>query len=131
MRGIRHLLHADAYTIKGVQKILREHGVEQVKAFGRTSVAAAPEPAATGKRRIQGAQSVEALPAARRPAAGARGSQNPAGPAASRSGKPQQPGRKHVLAKAIAELEDLRKLLRDEAPGETRPVQRARAGRGV
>lgn len=29
--GIQHLLHGDGYTIKGVQKILREQGVEAVK----------------------------------------------------------------------------------------------------
>jgi DNA-binding transcriptional MerR regulator len=33
LRGIRHLLHAEGYTIKGVQKILREQGIDQVKAF--------------------------------------------------------------------------------------------------
>ncbi|MEZ5853984.1 MAG: MerR family transcriptional regulator [Hyphomicrobiaceae bacterium] len=31
LRGIRQLLHKDGYTIKGVQKILREQGVEAVK----------------------------------------------------------------------------------------------------
>lgn len=31
LNGIRHLLHAEAYTIKGVQKILREKGVDAVK----------------------------------------------------------------------------------------------------
>ena len=31
LRGIRHLLHAEGYTIKGVQKILREQGIETVK----------------------------------------------------------------------------------------------------
>lgn len=35
LRGIRHLLHAEGYTIKGVQKILREQGVDQVKSAGR------------------------------------------------------------------------------------------------
>ena len=34
LRGIQHLLHAEGYTIKGVQKILREQGVEQVKVHG-------------------------------------------------------------------------------------------------
>jgi len=38
LRGIRHLLHAEGYTIKGVQKILREHGIEQVKAAGRRAL---------------------------------------------------------------------------------------------
>ncbi len=31
LRGIRHLLHNEGFTIKGVQKILREQGVETVK----------------------------------------------------------------------------------------------------
>ena len=34
LRGIRYLLHAEGYTIKGVQKILRERGVDAVKRFG-------------------------------------------------------------------------------------------------
>jgi DNA-binding transcriptional MerR regulator len=36
LKGICHLLHAEAYTIKGVQKILRERGVESVKQIGAT-----------------------------------------------------------------------------------------------
>jgi DNA-binding transcriptional MerR regulator len=35
LRGIRHLLHAEGYTIKGVQKILREQGIDHVKRHGR------------------------------------------------------------------------------------------------
>ena len=31
LRGIRYLLHREGYTIKGVQKILRENGPEHVK----------------------------------------------------------------------------------------------------
>jgi DNA-binding transcriptional MerR regulator len=34
LRGICRLLHAEGYTIKGVQKILREQGVDQVKRMG-------------------------------------------------------------------------------------------------
>ena len=34
LRGICHLLHAEGYTIKGVQKILREQGIDQVKSIG-------------------------------------------------------------------------------------------------
>lgn len=41
LRGIRALLHAEGYTIRGVQKILREHGVDQVKAAARRAPAAA------------------------------------------------------------------------------------------
>lgn len=37
LSGIRRLLHADGYTIKGVQKILREQGVEAVKKAGEVA----------------------------------------------------------------------------------------------
>ena len=49
LRGIRHLLHAEGYTIKGVQKILREQGVEQVKTIVRAAMEASA--AHGGKRR--------------------------------------------------------------------------------
>lgn len=34
LRGIRVLLYSEGFTIRGVQKILREHGLDQVKASG-------------------------------------------------------------------------------------------------
>ena len=42
LRGIRHLLQTAGYTIKGVQKILREEGVEAVKAAIRAAHPARP-----------------------------------------------------------------------------------------
>ena len=39
LRGIRHLLQTEGYQIKGVQKILREGGVEDVKRLGKVEVA--------------------------------------------------------------------------------------------
>lgn len=42
LRSIRHLLYADGYTIKGVQRLLREHGARAVTAAatgGRTKPA--------------------------------------------------------------------------------------------
>lgn len=45
LRGIRSLLHAEGYTIRGVKKILREHGVDQVKAAAHRVPAAAQAPA--------------------------------------------------------------------------------------
>lgn len=57
LRGIRVLLHEEGFTIRGVQKIFREHGMEQVKASGQSgllvagSVAAnAPAPKAPKKK---------------------------------------------------------------------------------
>jgi DNA-binding transcriptional MerR regulator len=39
LRGIRHLLQAEGYSIRGVQKILRQGGVEDVKRMGRAQIA--------------------------------------------------------------------------------------------
>jgi DNA-binding transcriptional MerR regulator len=35
LRGIRHLLYADGYTIKGVQKLIKENGVRALIDVGR------------------------------------------------------------------------------------------------
>jgi DNA-binding transcriptional MerR regulator len=35
LRGIRHLLYSDGYTIRGVQRILREQGVRTVQSVGQ------------------------------------------------------------------------------------------------
>jgi len=42
LRGIRQLLYTDGYTIKGVQKVLRENGPRSVAEIGRGLAAAAP-----------------------------------------------------------------------------------------
>jgi DNA-binding transcriptional MerR regulator len=44
LRGIRHLLYGDGYTIRGVQQILREQGVRHVQAIGREAETEAPKP---------------------------------------------------------------------------------------
>src|SRR5579872_6731173 len=33
LRGIRHLLYGEGYTIRGVQRILREQGIKAVQGF--------------------------------------------------------------------------------------------------
>jgi DNA-binding transcriptional MerR regulator len=42
LRGIRHLLYGEGYTIRGVQRILRDEGIKFVQAVWRTG---APQPA--------------------------------------------------------------------------------------
>ena len=44
LRGIRHLLYGEGYTIKGVQRILKEEGVRYVETIWRQD-GAAPAPA--------------------------------------------------------------------------------------
>jgi DNA-binding transcriptional MerR regulator len=45
LRGLKHLLHAERYTIKGVQKIIKEQGVKSVQnAWKGVAVQAASPP---------------------------------------------------------------------------------------
>jgi DNA-binding transcriptional MerR regulator len=44
LRGIRHLLYGDGYTIRGVQRILREQGVRAVQSVGQGHPVALPAP---------------------------------------------------------------------------------------
>src|SRR5207302_7075932 len=45
LRGIRHLLYGQGYTIRGVQRILREQGVKAVQGFsGGVALRQAPAP---------------------------------------------------------------------------------------
>lgn len=41
LRGIRHLLYGEGYTIRGVQRILKDHGIKFVQGVWRTG---APQP---------------------------------------------------------------------------------------
>jgi DNA-binding transcriptional MerR regulator len=65
LRGIRYLLHREGYTIKGVQKILREHGPEHVKAcwqMGAVALAVVePEPVVVPAK-LKAAKGVAAKP---------------------------------------------------------------------
>ena len=54
LRGVRHLLHDEGYTIKGVQRLHREHGVKRLVSAGEGGAAApvahAAAPSATPDR---------------------------------------------------------------------------------
>lgn len=119
LRGIRHLLHAEGYTIKGVQKILREQGIEQVKRAWRDRGEGS---AAGGDRAVQVPQA--SPKAARRGSGPERGGRR--SPAA-----PLEAGARARVLEAIRELETLRALLRGTAaPAATvRRGRRAAAGR--
>ncbi|MGE0626432.1 MAG: MerR family transcriptional regulator [Hyphomicrobiaceae bacterium] len=106
LRGIQHLLRNEAYTIKGVQKILREHGVEAVKGCwkpGRDVSRLQAQPAASERNGKRGG-----------PASGGR-----------RTGKPRSaPTRRDTIARIIRELQACRALL--EAGGNDMPARRSR-----
>ena len=119
LRGIRHLLHVEGYTIRGVQKILRSQGVEQVKQSWRPLAErseAGPGALAQGggaslvaERRADAAASVESATGA---------------PAVARELSPAQ---RRLIEAAIAELESCRRLLTSE-PGAV-VARRARSRR--
>ena len=48
LRGIRALLYSDGFTIRGVQKILRERGLRHVAEIGRASFGTLPPDAEAG-----------------------------------------------------------------------------------
>jgi len=50
LRGLKHLLHAERYTIKGVQKIIKDQGVKAVQRAGREQAAAQAAPAPPPQR---------------------------------------------------------------------------------
>jgi DNA-binding transcriptional MerR regulator len=91
--GVRDLLHRDGYTIKGVQRILREQGVDAVKQRGKQRSAGGSAP---GRAKGRPAQ--------------ARERKSPAEPSAAASRPAQGDLRKQVLA-AIAELKVCKDLL--------------------
>ena len=123
LRGICRLLHAEGYTIKGVQKILREQGIDQVKQLG-TEPAAAPTPPPVATPAKKGAR-VE------RPRAAFATQGVPAAGASSRRTTGARGRRVRVLA-AIAELEACRGILLGkghESDTRRRPAKQRRAAR--
>lgn len=61
LKGIRHLLYDQGFTIKGVQRILKEQGVRHVVAIGETGSIRpiAPQPQIEAEEHVQGVEFVE------------------------------------------------------------------------
>jgi len=58
LQGIQHLLYAEGYTIKGVQRILKEQGIRYVSAIGTGQIAMSAEPAPNEKTAVPVSQLV-------------------------------------------------------------------------
>lgn len=100
LRGIQHLLRNEGYTIKGVQKILREQGVDEVKRCwqrpaGLKGGTGEGKPKSPGRRK------------------GARGEARGRPHASAAPG----PASQRVIAAAIRELEVCRRVLTESAAG--------------
>lgn len=123
LKGIRRLLHAEGYTIKGVQKILREQGVDQVKMFAHVAAAeksngrgrGKPEAAAVASVGVAKATSKVRSQAGTQPVGGLD------------RAKPAPVSLESLLQSAIVELDACRRLLL----GETVTVEHARQSRAL
>lgn len=121
LKGIRRLLHAEGYTIKGVQKILREQGVDQVKTFAH--LAAQDKSKTRGKTKADGAVGAQSSMAATPPAGKAQTIKT-------RGAEPVV-SLEALLRKTVVELEACRRLLlgESEAAGTGAQAPSARAAR--
>lgn len=134
LKGVQHLLHRDGYTIKGVQKILREQGTELVKQLGRGEkpVTWPLNPVDDGERVTLGATdepssgtgrgSARPGPGASRLSARARRVSRPGGDAAGRATATE---RLKALRSIIAALEECHRILGGAPPAQA-PKRRAR-----
>ncbi len=121
LKGIRRLLHAEGYTIKGVQKILREQGVDQVKTFAH--LAAQDKSKARGKAKPDGvAGTAVAVPPVAAVTKARDGKARASETAASLE---------DIVRQAVVELDACRRLLLGEMDAAAAPQPAAaRAGRG-
>ncbi len=108
LRGIRKLLYDDGYTIKGVQKILREHGIAHVIAIGRGELETLP---AGGVMPVQTVAEVKAAPEGAEMARAAQVAQATAAAVARKAPAGQGGVSRRELEQALAELEEARKML--------------------
>ena len=121
LKGIRRLLHAEAYTIKGVQKILREQGVDQVKTFAH--LAAQDQSKPRGKGKTGGVADAATVKPAAAPVGKARDGKG-------RTTEQAGISLEAILRDTVIELEACRRLLLGESEAIAAPVASVRAGRG-
>ena len=115
LNGIRQLLYGEGYTIRGVQRILRDHGVAHVTAIGRGEIRAEPEPAPPGRAAETEVKAAEPVTVAPEPIAVAAKAEAAAEPASSAPESRAAAGPPPVPALSRSEIEELRLALTDLA----------------
>ena len=116
LRGIRHLLYSDGYTIKGVQKLFREIGSKTIMESGRSLSGTAGTIGAAGvaaarTRRQSGVERVQAQQAPELPLSAPTSSQLSA-MSGTEGGAALSSGQRDKLLGLAAELGELRDILR-------------------
>jgi DNA-binding transcriptional MerR regulator len=112
LRGIRWLLYSDGYTIKGVQRILRDRGVRFVKECWRDDLVheAGAKAAAPEIPNLAGEAASQARRAGLGAAQQAQGTKDTQGAVLGRTGFARDD--RSVLTSVVQDLEDCRDLLR-------------------
>jgi len=124
LRGIRTLLHDEGYTIRGLQRVFRQQGVNYVKTYARGTGAegcgaagtSLPDLAgeAAGHARKAAIERAKAAPKSRQRKTAdkpdASGKSKPA-PAQEMTPEPLTPAQRGVLSEALRELEHCQELL--------------------
>lgn len=140
LRGIRHLLHAEGYTIKGVQKILREQGIDQVKEAAAAASAALAAEARSAKSRSRaarransGSTAAQIEPTVIDGAVESRAKEDTQNAGRTAQSAPRNGNRQDVIASAIKELElciDILSAASGSQPAAVaRPAAKLRASR--
>jgi DNA-binding transcriptional MerR regulator len=122
LRGIRWLLYSDGYTIKGVQRILRDSGVRFVKECWRGDAKPAAEKKPQDKTvPIPNLAADAAREARKTKVDGTRGKRAEVAPAPEEESTGLSGGQRALLASLLNELEECRDMLRAASEPPARP----------
>jgi DNA-binding transcriptional MerR regulator len=112
LRGIQHLLHREAYTIRGVQRILKQNGVDFVKSCWREDSGLTVPPASGEDRET----AETGTPATRRKRGAAGAKAGAKGRRAASAEEASGVDVAKVVAAAVSQLEEARRLLTADQP---------------
>lgn len=131
LRGIRWLLYSDGYTIKGVQRILRDSGVRFVKDCWRGDAKQADKKAPEAPLPIPNLAGEVAKEARRGRGSVLRQERRPAEEIAAETPRKEEVavsgGQRALLASVLTELEECRDMLRAAAKPEVETTKKPRS----
>ncbi|WP_026381126.1 MerR family transcriptional regulator [Afifella pfennigii] len=115
LKGIRLLLYGEGFTIKGVQRLLKEKGVRFVVAVGQTGNVETVAPAETAAETPAKFEEAPAAALASRPSAPPRAQAEPA--VAGEEGPLFSAATRQRLKEALGELVEARRILHEAGRG--------------
>lgn len=125
LRGVRHLLYGEGYTIRGVQRILREQGVAFVQAVWSENAQVLPPDADEEEFEDEGEEVTE-MGAAARAEPNLFAAVSPRAPVSSAA--PPVQGRREPTIMPSMSLDDLSPPVQPAPPSSTEPAEQSPAG---